>query len=102
MSRHQVVPTSQQQQLAAEDLYRDANSLLYADNKPSEEAIDRVVGKLNREYALLYFRSITAPHNHLCSNSIDKKGKFSRKRLNEEEGDITYINERNRVFNRKV
>ena len=34
--------------------------------------------------------------------SIDKKGKFSRKRLNEEEGDITYINEHNRVFNKKV
>jgi pre-mRNA-splicing factor SYF2 len=34
--------------------------------------------------------------------SIDKKGKFSRKRLNEDEGDITYINERNRVFNKKV
>jgi hypothetical protein len=36
------------------------------------------------------------------SHSIDKKGKFSRKRLNEDEGDITYINEHNRVFNKKV
>lgn len=35
-------------------------------------------------------------------DSIDKKSKFSRKRLNEDEGDITYINERNRVFNKKV
>ena len=42
--------TSQQQKLAAESLYRDANSLLYADNKPSEDAIDRVIGKINREY----------------------------------------------------
>jgi pre-mRNA-splicing factor SYF2 len=33
----------------AESLYRDANSLSYADNKPSEEAIDRVVNKLNNE-----------------------------------------------------
>ena len=32
----------------------------------------------------------------------DKRNKFSRKRLNEDEGDITYINERNRVFNKKV
>ncbi len=47
----QVAPTSLQQQLAAESLYRDANSLLYADNKPSEEAIDRVIGKINKEYA---------------------------------------------------
>ena len=34
--------------------------------------------------------------------SIDKRGKFSRKRLNEDEGDITYINEHNKVFNKKV
>ncbi|KAI0795501.1 SYF2 splicing factor-domain-containing protein [Abortiporus biennis] len=79
-STQQVV--SQEQQLAAESLYRDANSLLYADNKPTEDAIDRVVGKINKD--------------------IDKKSKFSRKRLNEEEGDITYINERNRVFNKKI
>jgi pre-mRNA-splicing factor SYF2 len=81
-SSMQVVPTSQQQQIAAENFYRDANSMLYGDNKPSEDAIDRVVGKINKD--------------------IDKKGKFSRKRLNEDEGDITYINERNRVFNKKI
>ncbi|CAE6399986.1 unnamed protein product [Rhizoctonia solani] len=67
---------------ASEQLYRDANTLLYGDNKPSEEAIDRVVGKLNHD--------------------MDKRSKFSRKRNNEEEGDITYINERNRVFNKKI
>jgi len=36
--------------VAAESLYRDANSLLYADNKPTDEAIDRVIGKINQEY----------------------------------------------------
>jgi SYF2 splicing factor len=44
------VPSLQQQQLAAENLYRDANSLIYADNKPTEDAIDRVVSKINREF----------------------------------------------------
>ncbi|KAF5384128.1 hypothetical protein D9615_003353 [Tricholomella constricta] len=78
----QLVPTSQEQQLAAANLYRDANTLIYGDNKPTEDAIDRVVGKINQD--------------------IDKKGKFSRKRLNEDEGDITYINEHNRVFNKKI
>lgn len=34
---------------AAADLYRDANSLIYADNKPSDDAIDRVVAKINLE-----------------------------------------------------
>jgi pre-mRNA-splicing factor SYF2 len=47
-----MVPTAHQQQVAAESLYRDANSLLYADNKPSEEAIDRVIGKINQEYVV--------------------------------------------------
>ncbi|KAI3613132.1 syf2 splicing factor family protein [Moniliophthora roreri] len=73
----QVLPTSHEQQLAAENLYRDANTLMYGDSKPSEEAIDRVVSKINKD--------------------IDKRGKFSRKRLNEDEGDITYINEHNRI-----
>ncbi|KAK7460834.1 Pre-mRNA-splicing factor SYF2 [Stygiomarasmius scandens] len=75
-------PTSLEQQLAAENLYRDANTLMYGDSKPSEDAIDRVVAKINRD--------------------VEKKGKFSRKRLNEDEGDITYINEHNRVFNKKI
>ncbi|KIJ64780.1 hypothetical protein HYDPIDRAFT_131885 [Hydnomerulius pinastri MD-312] len=77
----QMIPTTEQR-MAVDNFYRDANTLLYADNKPTEEAIDRVVGKINQD--------------------IDKKGKFSRKRLNEDEGDITYINERNRVFNKKI
>ncbi|RPD76187.1 SYF2-domain-containing protein [Lentinus tigrinus ALCF2SS1-7] len=65
----QVAPTSLQH-------------LLYADNKPSEDAIDRVISKINKD--------------------VDKKSKFSRKRANEDEGDVTYINERNRVFNKKI
>ncbi|THH31837.1 hypothetical protein EUX98_g2356 [Antrodiella citrinella] len=81
-SSSQLVPTAQQQQLAAQSLYRDANTLLYADNKPSEDAIDRVMAKMNKD--------------------IDKKSKFSRKRANEDDGDITYINEQNRVFNKKI
>jgi pre-mRNA-splicing factor SYF2 len=81
-SSSEVAVLSQEQKLAAENLYRDANTLIYGDNKPSEDAIDRVVSKINKD--------------------IDKKGKFSRKRLNEEEGDITYINEHNRVFNKKI
>ncbi|KAJ7132314.1 SYF2 splicing factor-domain-containing protein [Mycena epipterygia] len=81
-SSSQMVPTAAEQRLAAENLYRDANTLIYGDNKPTEDAIDKMVGKINRD--------------------IDKKGKFSRKRPNEEEGDITYINEHNRVFNKKI
>lgn len=81
-SGSQLAPTAHQQQLAADSLYRDANSLLYADNKPTDEAIDRVIGKINQD--------------------IDKRRKFSRKRPNEDTGDVTYINEKNRIFNKKI
>lgn len=93
-----VVPTSQEQRLAAENLYRNANTLIYGDNKPSEEAIDKVVSKINQECVLLCSYQLL----ELTFRSVDKKRKFSRKRANEDEGDITYINERNRVFNKKV
>jgi hypothetical protein len=38
---------------AAEDLYRGADTLAYGDSKPSEEAVDRVIGKINKEYVAL-------------------------------------------------
>ena len=113
----EITVTSEQQRLAAENLYRDANTLIYGDSKPSEDAIDRVVSKINKECVYLLFLlpwcSRSVPSIFLLFSalnmslifktfSIDKKGKFSRKRLNEEEGDITYINEHNRVFNKKV
>lgn len=37
------------QHLAGQGLYRDANSFVYADHKPTEDQIDRVIGKLNSE-----------------------------------------------------
>ena len=47
-----MVPTAHQQQVAVEGLYRDTNSLLYVDNKLTDEAIDRVIGKINDEYVV--------------------------------------------------
>ncbi len=97
--------TSVSAALAAEDLYRDANTLQYGDNKPSEEAIDRVVAKLNIEYVVILsarWIPLFRDSSLFVPTSLDKRGKFSRKRLNEDEGDITYINEHNRVFNKKV
>ena len=37
---------------ASEDLYRGADTLSYGDSKPSEDAIDRVVGKINKEWVV--------------------------------------------------
>jgi hypothetical protein len=93
--------SSVEQRLAHENLYRDSTTLIYGDNKPSEEAIDRVVSKINKECVTHGLR--TSSNSKFCILfSIDKRGKFSRRRLNETEGDITYINEQNRVFNKKV
>jgi pre-mRNA-splicing factor SYF2 len=46
---------SVEQRLAHENLYRDSSTLIYGDSKPSEEAIDRVVSKVNTEYVLPVF-----------------------------------------------
>jgi pre-mRNA-splicing factor SYF2 len=45
-----LASTSYAQQAAHDDLYRDANSFVYGDHKPSEDAIDKVIGKINVEY----------------------------------------------------
>ncbi len=66
----------------ADNLYRDVNTFAYADHKPSEEAIDRVIGKLNVD--------------------LDKRAKRSRERKNDDDGDVTYINESNKHFNKKL
>ncbi|KAK1927819.1 SYF2 splicing factor-domain-containing protein [Papiliotrema laurentii] len=64
---------------ASEDLYRGADTLSYGDSKPSEDAIDRVVGKINKDI-----------------------GKTKRKKKDDSDEVVTYINERNKVFNKKI
>ena len=44
-----TTPNTSQQLAAHEDLYRDANTLIYADNKPTEDVIDKMIAKLNKE-----------------------------------------------------
>nr|ODN85554.1 pre-mRNA-splicing factor SYF2 [Cryptococcus depauperatus CBS 7841] len=68
---------------ASEDLYRGADTLAYGDNKPSEEAIDRVISKINKE----------------CVSSIGKK---KREKKDDDNEEVNYINERNKVFNKKI
>ncbi|WVW82036.1 hypothetical protein I302_104041 [Kwoniella bestiolae CBS 10118] len=66
---------------AAEDLYRGSDTLAYGDHKPSEDALDRVAEKINKDI-----------------------GKYGRRKNKKEDDDdeVTYINERNKVFNKKV
>lgn len=75
---------------AAEDLYRGANTMAYGDSKPSEDAIDRVVSKINKE-CVFY-----VPPNSSMAGTGRKRNK------QEVDTDVTYINKRNKVFNKKV
>ena len=59
----EIAVTSEQQRLAAENLYRDANTLIYGDSKPSEDAIDRVVSKINKECVYLFFYLLLPWHS---------------------------------------
>ncbi|KLT43457.1 mRNA splicing factor SYF2 [Cutaneotrichosporon oleaginosum] len=68
---------------AAEDLYRSADTLAYGDSKPSEDAVDRVVGKINKE----------------C---VEDARELTPRKKRDESGDVTYINRANKVFNSKV
>lgn len=64
-------------------IFRDANSLDYASNaQPTQGAIDHMVSELEQTAA--------------------RRAKFSRRRGVNEDADIDSINERNRVFNKKV
>ncbi|CCJ29980.1 unnamed protein product [Pneumocystis jirovecii] len=64
-----------------ESFYRDANFLGFANSKPSKKAIDRLVDDLNKQ---------------------EEMRKKSRRRFDPDNEDVSYINERNANFNRKI
>ncbi|KAJ3085894.1 pre-mRNA-splicing factor syf2 [Quaeritorhiza haematococci] len=66
------------------DFYRDADSLAYAapDDVPSRPAVDRMVKDLEKQ--------------------LEQRAKYSKRRPHDEEDDVTYINERNMRFNKKI
>ncbi|KAG5437859.1 hypothetical protein PCANB_000574 [Pneumocystis canis] len=64
-----------------ESFYRDANFLGFANSKPSKKAIDRLVDDLNKQ---------------------EEMRNKSRKRFDPDNEDVSYINERNANFNRKI
>ena len=58
------------------------NSMYHGTHKPSELAVERMVGDLEKQIA--------------------KRAKFSRRRTFIEDRDVDYINERNAKFNKKI
>jgi pre-mRNA-splicing factor SYF2 len=63
-------------------LYADAHSLGIMDPKPSKEALDKLVEETKIREALREAKR--------------------RKKLSDDDSDISYINQRNRVFNNKL
>ena len=78
----------------SEDLYRGMDTLAYGDHKADEDAIDRVTSKINKECVLSPARR--------GMGLMDSLSKPKRKQKDDEDGEITYINDRNKVFNKKV
>ncbi|KAI8805013.1 SYF2 splicing factor-domain-containing protein [Cladochytrium replicatum] len=66
------------------DFYRDANSMAYAraEDKAAPEDVERVVKDLEKQ--------------------LEARDKFSRRRAYHEDDEITFINERNMRFNKKI
>ncbi|KAI8854744.1 SYF2 splicing factor-domain-containing protein [Chytridium lagenaria] len=67
----------------SDGFYRDANSLAYAAQaKPNPKAVEKLV--------------------KIVEKDAEKRKTFSRRRRHNEDDDVTYINERNMRFNRKI
>ncbi|KAJ3022255.1 pre-mRNA-splicing factor syf2 [Thoreauomyces humboldtii] len=76
--------------------YRDADSLSYAnpEHRATREAAQRLVEDLQKQLSAINMR--------LVVNSNEKRKQFSRRREHNEDEDVTYINERNMQFNKKI
>lgn len=73
-------PQGQQQVARRNEL--NPVDLSYGSHKPNDNAIDRVVSHINLE--------------------ADVRDKRSRKRHHDDTGDVTYINDKNAAYNRKI
>lgn len=68
--------------------------------KPSEEGLDRMVAELTKAYVHLCAAMPCSLLTMLCRE--ERRAKFSRRRETNPSADISYINERNKLFNKKI
>ena len=73
---------AQKEELGVERFYANANTIGLHERKDSEEAIDRLVGDLDKQG--------------------QRRLAFHRRRAYDPDADVDFINERNRKFNKKV
>lgn len=77
-----ALEVSRQKEQLGDGFYASADTLGLHQRKDSEDAINRMVGDLEKQ--------------------IEKRSKYSRRRTFDEEADVDYINERNAKFNQKL
>lgn len=70
-------------------------------SKPSKEALDRLAKDVKRQYVACM---CTTTHgcDALARARTEQRGKSSKRRAPKEDEDITYINDRNQHYNRKI
>jgi len=77
-----VAYQKEKEAIGEETFYAGKNTVVQGAHKDTPEAIDRMVTDLNKQ--------------------VEKREKFSRRRMHNDEADIDYINERNMKFNKKL
>jgi len=98
LAKGQLVQTENGEIVAVDEdrrFYADANTIGIRDHKPTKEALDRLVDEVKKKYENLGRMVI------LTYRDADKEAKRRKKRENGD-NDISYINKRNKVFNEKL
>ena len=96
LAKGQVVQTENGELVAVDEdrrFYADANSLGITDHKPTKESIDRLVEETKKRYILIGIG--------LIDREAEAEAKRRKKRAGDD-GDVSYINKRNKVFNEKL
>ena len=72
----------EREKIGEEAFYAGKNTIIQGLHKDSKQAVDRMVGDLEKQ--------------------IEKRNKYSRRRAFDEDADVDYINEKNSKFNKKL
>jgi pre-mRNA-splicing factor SYF2 len=82
MKTDQAGYEEEKEKLGEEMFYASRNTIVHGVHVDKEENIDRMVADINKQ--------------------VEKREKYSRRRVHNDEADIDYINERNMKFNKKL
>jgi len=108
LSKGQLVTTPEGTLLAVDEdrvFYADANSLGITDHKPSKEALDRLVEETKKRYRLLCVFVLllcVCVWREAYFREAEREAKRRKTRAKADDGEVSFINKRNQVFNQKL